>query len=181
MIFFFEFSSNNTTLCSLEIDLSIRISKLENPLLEQPLIDGRIIDDIVFVNFDILSVQWNFCYVDSVSVLRNSQIMRTHDSLQYRKSDSDFSSTSALSTYNVYEYSVKSISNMIYCVSQCRNYGNLLILFFGKYFVKVTFLLKKLVRCPKLLFGKFNILEFKRGAEQGSQRTKNVLHQIYQF
>ena len=38
-----------------------------------------------------------------------------------------------------------------------------------------------LVRCPKLLFGKFNILEFKRGAEQGSQRTKNVSHQIYQF
>ena len=147
MIFFFDFSSNNTTLCSLEIDLSIRISKLENPLLEQPLIDGRIIDDIVFVNFDILSVQWNFCDVDSVSVLRNSQIMRTHDSLQNRKSDSDFSSTSALSTYNVYEYSVKSISNMIYCVSQCRNYGNLLILFFGKYFVKVTFLLKKLLNC----------------------------------
>ena len=31
-----------------------------------------------------------------------------------------------------------------------------------------------------LLFGKFNILEFKRSAEQGTQRTKNVSHQIYQ-
>ena len=29
-----------------------------------------------------------------------------------------------------------------------------------------------LVRCPKWLFDKFNILEFKRGAEWGCQRAK---------
>ena len=34
----------------------------------------------------------------------------------------------------------------------------------------------KLVRCPKWLFVKFNILEFKRGEEQGSQiRCKNAI------
>ena len=30
-----------------------------------------------------------------------------------------------------------------------------------------------LVRCPKWLFEKFNILEFKRGVEQGCQRLRN--------
>ena len=36
----------------------------------------------------------------------------------------------------------------------------------------------KLVRCPKWLFDKFNILEFKRGAEWGCQRLRNYFHNL---
>ena len=61
------------------------------------------------------------------------------------------------------------------CISHSAlwNLGNSLSLIYSRKFVKITILLNELlVRCPKWLFDKFNILEFERGVELGSQRTK---------
>ena len=48
--------------------------------LKQPLI-WWIIDNIIFVEFDRISIEGNFSYINGVTILWNSQIMGANDSL----------------------------------------------------------------------------------------------------